>query len=72
MRINYISHHLKELKANMDTIEAYIYANLGRVDNFTLSDDELFNKVNYQFRMFKARYTNLQLELDNERKRESK
>ncbi|MBB6450819.1 hypothetical protein HNR44_002809 [Geomicrobium halophilum] len=39
MRINHISHDLKELKANMDTIEAYIYANLGRVDNFTLSDD---------------------------------
>ncbi|RSL29221.1 hypothetical protein D7Z54_32445 [Salibacterium salarium] len=68
MRIERIQHDLNVLKEIVGTIEAKVYANLGRVDNDWLSDEELFDLVYLRMDAFNRRIDNLRIELENERR----
>lgn len=72
MRIENISHDLKVLESHMKTIQTYIYANLRKVDNYALSDEECYQKCKYEFVLFKQRMKSLQIELEIEQDKQSK
>ena len=61
MSFEYIEHNLKELKVHINNLETYIYANLGLVEYYTLTNDELYAKSKYELEMLNSRLTDLQL-----------
>jgi hypothetical protein len=68
MMITRIIHDLERLENNMNNIEAYIYTNLGMVDNHSLSNDELYEKAKYEIAMFNLRLSDLQSTLEEIKK----
>lgn len=68
MRIESMIHDLQQLNSQMKTIQAYVYANLGKVNNFTMTDEECFKKCNIEFALFEQRLQDMLLELKTESK----
>lgn len=72
MNLEYIEHDLKELKVHINNLESYIYANIGLVDNYTLTNDQLHEKSKYEFEMLNSRLTDLRLAVQKQRKQSTK
>lgn len=71
MRIESMIHDLKELDSHIKTIQAYIYAKLGEVDNHTPSNEEVYNKCKVEFELFDQRMKDLKINLKIEQQRKT-
>lgn len=67
MRIESMIHDLQELNSTMKTIQAYVYANLGKVSNCTMTDMDCYQKCYIEFDSFERRLQDMLLELKIER-----
>ncbi|WP_337019169.1 hypothetical protein [Oceanobacillus massiliensis] len=71
MRIERMIHELKELDSHVKTIQAYIYAKLGKFDNHTPADEEVYNRFKVEFELFDQRMSDLRIDLKIEQQREN-
>lgn len=67
MRIESMIHDLQQLNSTMKTIQANVYANLGKVNNCTMTDEECFQRYYIEFDSFERRLQDMLLELKIER-----
>lgn len=63
MRNEYILHNLMELEKHMEKVEAYVYAGLGLVDNYSPTDKEVYRICKIEFELFKQRMQDLKLDI---------
>lgn len=67
MRIESMIHDLTELERHMKTIQANIYAQLGKVDINAPTDEDCYKKCKIEFKLFEQRLKDLKVRLKIER-----